>query len=65
MSELVKFPTRPRVLGRLGIAGSSRLTALDAEIRRIDHAVATLRKARTALLVEYRKELRREVGLAG
>ena len=61
--ELVKFPTRRLVLGRINLDCPSRLNALDIEIRRIDHALATLQKAKAVLLVAYRKEQRREVEL--
>jgi hypothetical protein len=57
--ELVKFPTRRYVLERLGLDFDDRQAAIDAEIRRVDNTIRVLKEKRAALLVEYRKEIRR------
>lgn len=56
---VVEFPTKGRVLKRLGLDFADRMASLDAEIRRIDAGMAALRLAKSALLAEYRKEATR------
>ena len=57
---LAVFPTRRRVLERLGLDHADRRAAVDAELRRVEHSISTLLKVKAALLAEYKKELRRE-----
>ena len=57
---LARFPTRPRVLSRLGLSSGDRQTALDAEMRRVEAAIAALKKRKAILLAEYRTEIRRQ-----
>jgi hypothetical protein len=58
---LVKFPTRYRVLEQLGLDYPNRRVCIDKQLRQIEGNIATLRRARAALLAEYREELRREL----
>jgi hypothetical protein len=58
--ELVKFPVKQRVLNRLGLDFDDRQAFLDAEIRRIDKALAVLRRRRVLVLNAYRRELDRK-----
>lgn len=62
---LVDFPAKLRVKQRLGLLPGDSAAKLDAEIRRIDAAIAALRTAKAELLVQYREKLRKaeKVGL--
>jgi hypothetical protein len=59
-AALAVFPTRRRVLERLGLDHADRRAAVDAELRRVECSIATLLKVKAALLAEYKKEMRRE-----
>ena len=59
--ELVKFPVKQRVLNRLGLDFDDRQAFLDAEIHRIDKALAVLRRRRVLVLNAYHREIDRKI----
>lgn len=61
MAAMLLFPTKRRVLHRLGLDYPDRRAAIDAELRRVEQSIATLQKVKAALLVEYKRELRRTI----
>jgi hypothetical protein len=59
--ELVKFPVKQRVLYQLGMDFDDRQAFLDAEIRRIDKALAVLKRRRVLVLNAYHREIDRKI----
>lgn len=61
--SVVGFPTRRRALQRLGLDFNDRRAVIDAEMRRIDAAMAVLREVKAGLLAEYKKEIQKGVAI--
>jgi hypothetical protein len=59
--ELVKFPVKQRVLYRLGLDSGDRQAFLDAEWRRIDKAIAALKRRRVLVFNAYKREIDRKL----
>jgi hypothetical protein len=64
MAEVANFPTRPRLLIRLGLCRDESgrdLAALDAELRRIDASISALSARRAEVLALYRREFKKHL----
>lgn len=60
---VVKFPQNERVLRRMGLAEHTERVRLDQEIRQIDNELSALKERKRRLLLLYRREIDREIGL--
>lgn len=51
---VVKFPAKKMVIGQLGWNTGNDLEQLDAELRKIDASISSLKERRRIVLAEYR-----------